>query len=99
MTQDNLKSFSYKYQIDIASFWNNKTSYLDIIEKFLSNKIPPGEFVIRFDSLWTIDRDLEKHNKKEILEKLDSKNLVKLPEYAYLVHSISDLYRPSLYLD
>ena len=69
MTQDNLKSFSYKYQIGIASFWNNKTSYLDIIEKFLSNKIPPGKFVSRFHSLGKIDLGLKKHNKK-ILENL-----------------------------
>ena len=47
--------------------------------KFLSNKIPPGQFVYRFYSLWERDRDLEKHNKKEILENLDSKYLVKLP--------------------
>ena len=70
-----------------------------IIEKFLSNKIPPVEFVNRFDSLWGIDISLEERNKKEILENLNSKDLVKLPEYTDLVDFIWDLYEPIFYND
>ena len=99
MAQYDLKNFSYKYQVNIASFWNSKTLYLAIIEKFLNNKISQGKFVTRFNSLWQIDLAIEKHNKKQILENLDSKDLIKLPEYACLIHSIAGLYEPAFYLD
>ena len=91
--------FTHGCQLEAASYWNGRTLHLDTFEEFLSNKIPPREFIYRFETVQPIDRDLRKHNKRGILENLDSKDLMKLQKYTYLIEYVEDLSGPFIHLD
>ena len=68
---------SYKY-------WENRDSYLNLMEKFISNKINGIEFENKFLEIWAFDRDWQIDTSK-LSFILKSFEITKLEKFSVLI--------------
>lgn len=70
------------------SYWENRKLYLELMERFINERIDGTQFDSEFCQMWRVDRD-KNYSSKELLNTIDHLDLTKLEGFSAL---ISDLF-------
>ena len=82
--------FENKYVLLLEDFkyWENRKFYLELMERFLNDRIDGRQFESEFCQMWRVDRD-KAYSSEELFQKMKNVDVIKLKGFSTL---ISDLF-------
>jgi hypothetical protein len=79
---------NYALLLENFSYWENRKLYLELMERFINERIDGTQFDSEFCQMWRVDRD-KTYSSKELLNNIEHVDLTKLEGFSAL---ISDLF-------
>jgi hypothetical protein len=90
----------YALLLEDFKYWENKKLYLELMEKFIHQKINGTQFDKEFCKMWRTDRD-KTYSSQDWLNKLEHVDLTKSRGFANLMSDLfidCDVFQPDLAL-
>ena len=80
-------------------YWENRKSYIEIMQKFVNEEIDGRQFNSQFCQMWRIDRDISVNFEELLneLEEIDKIELIKIEDFSSLMSKLftdCDVFEP-----